>query len=171
MNYSKGIGALPIIIILGVIIIGGIFLIGKDAEAPAQNTLEENENTGTTTEQTMEEENNNSSEENTPTQEVIVRYTSEGFTPQKIEVPVGTTVTFVNESSNKMWVATNVHPSHTVYPDSDINKCGTEEASTIFDQCESTENGGSYSFTFNKVGEWDYHNHSRSKDGGTVVVK
>lgn len=176
MNYKRGIGTLPIIIILGIFIIGGFFLFGREAEAPA-DTSDTIEEASTTTESNMEEDlsDETSSEdvagEDTSLQEVIVKYTNNGFSPQNIEIPSGTTVTFVNESSGKMWVATDVHPSHTVYPGSNISKCGTEEQSLLFDQCESIENGGSYSFKFTEVGEWDYHNHSKSGDGGTIVVK
>ena len=48
-------------------------------------------------------------------QSVVVEYTAAGFSPSPIVVAKGGTVTFVNKSANKMWVATGPHPAHTGY--------------------------------------------------------
>ncbi|MEK6824273.1 MAG: hypothetical protein AABY02_00300, partial [Nanoarchaeota archaeon] len=63
------------------------------------------------------------------------------------------------------------HPSHKNYPGSDIAKCGTSEASTIFDACKGLAQGESYSFTFNEVGSWNYHDHLNPNLRGTVIVE
>src|SRR3989344_8071154 len=40
----------------------------------------------------------------------------EGFLPSKIAIPVGATVTWVNEGERPHWPASNFHPNHTLYP-------------------------------------------------------
>jgi len=100
-----------------------------------------------------------------------IRYMDDGFSPAVVEVSVGSIVTFVNDSSRDFWPASDLHPTHKSYPGSSIGKCGTEEADSIFDACGGIAPGGSYSFTFDEVGEWNYHDHLRASLGGTVVVK
>lgn len=101
---------------------------------------------------------------------VTVRYTQSGFSPQQVDVQSGTTVMFVNETDRPMWVASDVHPSHTQYAGTSLREhCQSGAGSeTAFDQCES---GQRFSFTFEKSGEWRYHNHSIASQGGTVVVE
>ena len=86
-----------------------------------------------------------------------VRYTRSGFEPRNIDIQRGQTVTFVNEGGFPMWVASDLHPSHNIYPE--------------FDHGRAVGSGESYSFTFTKTGDWNYHNHSRANHTGTVVVK
>ena len=86
----------------------------------------------------------------------VVTFTDNGFSPSPLTVAVGTTVTFVNESSKGMWVASAVHPTHKVLPG--------------FDQLKSTARGGMYEYTFTKVGTWNYHNHVAPQDTGSVIV-
>lgn len=89
--------------------------------------------------------------------ENTVRYTDDGFLPSSINVEAGTAVTFVNESSGGMWVASAVHPTHRVLPG--------------FDQLTAVGNGGSYSYIFAEAGDWKFHNHVSPGDTGTVVVE
>jgi len=86
---------------------------------------------------------------------VVVTLTDNGFVP-KPTVKVGTIVTFVNESSGAMWVASDPHPAHTILP--------------TFDAKTGVEKGGTYEYTFTKVGTWTYHNHMNPSLKGTVVV-
>src|SRR3989344_267954 len=51
----------------------------------------------------------------TTTPGVTVIYTDQGFSPLSVTVPLGTTVTFVNQSGGSMWVASAMHPTHVVY--------------------------------------------------------
>lgn len=99
-----------------------------------------------------------------------ITYGDEGFAPQTLTVQVGTTVTWMNESSGEMWPATTAHPTHTVYPGSSISKCGTAEEETTFDACRGIAPGGDYAFTFNEVGDWKYHDHLNPTRFGSVVV-
>jgi plastocyanin len=86
-----------------------------------------------------------------------VTYSDTGFAPATLTVEVGTKVTFVNESSKGMWVASAVHPTHEVLP--------------AFDNKVTVAEGESYSYTFTKEGQWKYHNHVGPTDTGTVVVE
>jgi plastocyanin len=88
---------------------------------------------------------------------ITVTYSDSGFSPKSVEIAIGDTVKFVNNSKKNMWVASDPHPAHSEYPD--------------FDQKASSAKGTSFSFTFTKAGNWKYHNHKQSSDTGVVVVK
>lgn len=87
---------------------------------------------------------------------LVISYTNQGFSPETITVKMGEEVTFVNESTKKMWIASDPHPLHTGLP--------------TFDQLKSVGQGESYTYTFDKVGTWKYHNHVTPSVGGTVIV-
>lgn len=86
----------------------------------------------------------------------VVTLSDTGFAPSPVTVKVGTTVTFVNESSGQMWVASDPHPTHTLLPG--------------FDELGSVGKGGTYEYTFVKVGTWTYHDHPNPSIKGTVIV-
>lgn len=100
---------------------------------------------------------------------VMVRYTDSGFSPETITVEQGDTVRWVDESSRDMWVGSDRHPTHTNYAGSTLNShCQNgDQTEAAFDQCST---GSQFSFTFEKTGEWSYHNHVAPGDSGTVVV-
>lgn len=100
---------------------------------------------------------------------VTVTYSSSGgFSPKSITINKGDTVTFVSQSG-QMWVGADEHPSHTGYDGTSRQEhCTGGPSTTSFDQCSV---GSSYSFTFNKTGTFDYHNHVGSAQVGTVIVK
>lgn len=92
-----------------------------------------------------------------PIESALVTYSDQGFSPQVIEITQGGSVTFKNESSRDVWVASNDHPTHLLYPEFDAKKGYTP--------------GSEYTFTFDKVGTWKYHDHLKASLGGTVIVK
>ncbi len=104
-------------------------------------------------------------------QETIITFTDGGYTPKEVTIRKGDTVTWKNNSSADMWTATAIHPTHRVYPGSDIEKCGTAEGAGMFDACRGIPTGNSYSFTFNEVGTWKYHDHLNLGKFGTIVVE
>jgi len=109
-------------------------------------------------------------EESTPpASDNVIKITANGFEPKTLTVKAGDTVTFVNEDSDKHWPASAMHPTHTVYPGSDVKKCGSDES--IFDACKGLEQGESFSFTFNEIGSWGYHDHLRASTTGKIVVE
>lgn len=99
----------------------------------------------------------------------VVTHTGSGFQPQTVTVEKGDTVVWQSENGN-MWVASNRHPTHTQYAGSSRSEhCSNGDQNTAaFDQCSE---GSSFSFTFEKTGEWNYHNHQNSFQGGTVIVE
>lgn len=88
---------------------------------------------------------------------VTIQYADVGFEPKTLTVPTGTMVTFINESTSPLWVASDPHPTHTKLPE--------------FDQKTSIPKGESYSFMFTKKGAWEYHNHRLPAHTGTIVVE
>lgn len=103
--------------------------------------------------------------------ENIVVYTENGYEPAVLKVKKGAVVFFKNESIEPMWTASDLHPSHKVYPGSDIKKCSTSEKDKIFDACDGVMPGDSWSFLFNEIGQWHYHNHLNPRHTGTVIVE
>lgn len=111
----------------------------------------------------------NSSPDAESSQIKTITYTESGFSPSTLSVSAGTTVKFVNNSSLSVWPASAMHPTHKEYPGSDIVKCVTGEV--IFDACRGIAPGESWSFTFDIKGTWKYHDHLKSSNFGTIVVK
>ena len=89
---------------------------------------------------------------------MIVTYKKEdGFVPKRVEIEFGQVVGFVNESDKRMWPASNIHPTHEIYPE--------------FDPKAPIEPGGVWLFTFDQGGFWRYHNHVSPRDSALVVVR
>jgi len=105
------------------------------------------------------------------TTEVIVKITDNGFEPKEIEIVRGTRVTWINESNRPSWPASDIHPTHRLYPGSGIEKCGTPEEDKIFDSCKGLAPGESWSFIFQEIGEWSYHDHLNPSFVGKIIVK
>lgn len=102
---------------------------------------------------------------------LTVEITTNGFNPSSLTTKKGSSVAFVNKDSQPHWPASAMHPTHTVYPGSDIKKCKMEERATIFDACGSLQQEEKYSFVFNEVGSWKYHDHLNPSSTGTIVVE
>lgn len=100
-----------------------------------------------------------------------IEMTTTGFKPRSLTIKAGDTVVFENKDRNRHWPASAVHPTHTVYPGSSINKCGTSEEENIFDACKGMERGEEYSFAFIEKGTWNYHDHLNSALTGEIVVE
>ena len=120
--------------------------------------------------ETEAKDESGSSMEGDAVDKLVVTYTADGYSPSSLEIKKGDTVVFTNESSSPNWPASAVHPTHKAYPGSSITKCGSDEADAMFDACEDAASGESWSFTFNEVGEWSFHNHRRFTHTGVVTV-
>ncbi len=103
--------------------------------------------------------------------EKIIEMTSNGFSPQTLTISAGDTVTFVNKGTGEYWPASAMHPTHTFYPGSNIDKCGTSEENKIFDACKGISPGESYKFTFYEKGTWGYHDHLNARLTGKIIVE
>ncbi len=106
-----------------------------------------------------------SQQSQTPAAGEVVSYTGSGFSPQTLTVLQGSTVVFKNDSSSDVHVASNPHPLHNGYPTT--GGC----VSSTFDSCANIAPGQSWSFKFDIVGSWGYHNHLNPSQGGTIVVQ
>ena len=88
--------------------------------------------------------------------DLTVTFTDKGFSPTTLTIKKGQTVTFVNNSSDKMMVASNPFPSSSDYP--------------AFKEQTGAAVGASWSFTFDKTGVWFYHNHYHPAQGAKIIV-
>src|SRR3989344_3623390 len=97
-----------------------------------------------------------------------VAYNAEdGFYPAEVTIKRGGTVSWTNTGSSDLWVASGPHPVHTGYSGTALAQHCPDPSGTAFDQCA---NGATYTFKFDKVGTWPYHNHSASTKFGRVIV-
>lgn len=94
-----------------------------------------------------------------------------GFSPDDLTIRSGDIVVFYNnDQKNNYWPATDVHPTHLQYPGSDILKCGTSEASKLFDACKGLKFEESFKFKFTQIGNWGYHDHINPNSTGIINV-
>ncbi len=145
MQYKVILGVLVVL----VLVVGGIFLFNSKGASPGE----------------VANDQASVSDEAATTYTVV--YTAEGFSPNTIELPKGATVTFVNESGSDMWIASAIHPTHSLYPQKSEGDC----LGSSFDACAPIAQGSSWSFAFTEVGSWKYHNHLKANHTGTVIVK
>jgi len=137
------------VIIIVIIALGG-YLLFKNYNAPTPNS-------DTSSQPTAQE---------TPIAETnIVVYTDTGFSPNPINIKAGDTVTFKNASSQSMWTASAIHPTHNQYPTT--GGC----LGSTFDACQGIRPGLSWSFKFDLVGTWKYHNHLNPTHFGAIIVE
>ena len=102
---------------------------------------------------------------------VTITSSGSGFSPSTLGIRQGETVTFENEGAQPSWPASAIHPTHTVYPNSNIAKCASAEENTIFDSCKGLLKGEAWSFRFDIVGTWKYHDHLNPSHYGTIIVE
>ena len=154
-----------IIVVIVLVIFGGwFFFSGDTSKAPVTETPISNQMpvVGSTTPEMIVEN---------LTPDVTVTYSDAGFSPKSVTIPVGTKVTFVNQSTKNMWVASAKHPDHTVYSGTSLSQHCPDASNSAFDECTADAPGKSYSFTFDKKGEWKYHDHIDATKFGSVIVQ
>lgn len=86
---------------------------------------------------------------------VIVR-TKDGYEPREVTIKQGDIVRFSNESGEFHWPASDLHPTHGVYPE--------------FDPLRPIADGEDWQFRFDQVGVWNFHDHIRANKTGTITV-
>ncbi|MHB0977843.1 MAG: cupredoxin domain-containing protein [Minisyncoccota bacterium] len=97
------------------------------------------------------------SDQATPAVTNTVTYDGTTFTPSTLTIKQGDSITFINNSTGGMSVASDPHPSHSIYPE--------------FDQYKTSSKGQkTFTFVFDKVGTWGFHNHLNSSAVGSVTV-
>lgn len=150
MNKTKGSSTLIILLLIAILSLGWYWTTNNQSKtsAPSSQT--------TQSEEVMSDDDKMTENTDVMTEheQVIVTYNGSSFTPITITIEPGTEVVFLNESESTMWVASNPHPIHTDY--SAFDELG------IFDQ---------YTFLFEEVGTYKYHNHTKFSVGGSVIVQ
>lgn len=77
--------------------------------------------------------------------------------PDKLTIKRCTKVSFRNNSQRAVWPASDLHPTHGIYPE--------------FDPKQGIDPGREWSFVFDKVGNWRYHDHLAPQIRGVIIVK
>lgn len=90
----------------------------------------------------------------------VVTYNGMTFLPTTLTIKAGTTVTFGNTSERPMWVASNDHPTHELYPEFD----------TAAANGSPPKPGDDGVFTFERTGTWSYHDHNNPSAVGIIIV-
>ncbi len=91
---------------------------------------------------------------NTALQTIV--FTENGFTPPNLTIYEGDTVTFSSKTGEAFWPASNVHPTHSSFPD--------------FDPRKPLSADEKWSFTFTKAGSYKFHDHINSTFEGEITV-
>lgn len=79
------------------------------------------------------------------------------FNPKNIQINQGQTVSFENNGKTSKWPASNIHPTHAIYPE--------------FDPKKGIKPGEVWEFKFDKSGKWRYHDHLNPEITGEIIVK
>ncbi len=90
----------------------------------------------------------------------VVTFTDSGVNPAQVTVKSGQTVTWTNNSSKTVQVASNPHPTHTANRELSNGQSVLDLAS-----------GKSASVTLTKTGTWGFHDHLNPSTVGTVIVQ
>lgn len=86
-----------------------------------------------------------------------VRMKENAYEPAEVTVKAGQAVKFVNASNSNRWPASNIHPTHELYPE--------------FDPRRELKPGESWTFTFQKSGVWRMHDHMVPYVKGVITVE
>lgn len=88
--------------------------------------------------------------------DTTITMTPDGFIPDRIHIARGTRVRFMNTDTLAHWPASDLHPSHGIYP--------------LFDPRTPIAPGEEWVFTFDKIGVWHMHDHLSPYIIGTITV-
>jgi plastocyanin len=86
----------------------------------------------------------------------VIQFGDDGFLPTEITIQKGETVKFTTTRDKHFWPASNIHPIHEIYPE--------------FDPREPISPKDSWSFRFDAIGQWKYHDHLAPYYTGTIIV-
>lgn len=138
-----------LIVIVALVLAVGAFALTRKSSKPAPATT-----TGASSQTVTQSAGTSPSSEQSSA--ATITYSDNGFSPAKLTVQSGSTVTIKNTSSQPMQLDSNPHPVHT--DDTDLN-------------VGLVEPGQSKTFTVHKTGTFGYHNHLNPSDTGTIVIQ
>ncbi len=82
--------------------------------------------------------------------------TENGYEPVALTIAQGDIVQFENATDTHHWPASDLHPTHALYPD--------------FDPRRPLASGESWTFRFRQAGECTFHDHLQANLVGVVTV-
>lgn len=129
-------------------VVGAWLFLSNNSHVAVNSSVTNNVNTTTNT----TPQNNNQTSKT-----VNITITANGFNSSSVTIQKGDTVKFTNSDTSPHWPASNPHPSHTGYPG--------------FDSLHPVAPGQSYSFKFERIGTFGFHDHLDPSLGGTVTVQ
>lgn len=94
---------------------------------------------------------------NGSSQEQRIELREEGFFPSALTIRKGDSVRFTTSRGKEFWPASDLHPSHEVYPE--------------FDPRKPVKPDSSWTFQFEKTGTWHFHDHLAPLFRGVITVK
>ncbi len=130
---KQGLVADVVIVLLGVGFFASLFFLSADTSVPREEKFSV-----------------------IPDGAVLVTLSKDGYSPDTLSIKVGDTVAFRSIDGELFWPASNLHPSHALYPE--------------FDPEEPVQPDDVWSFTFMKAGEWKYHDHLAPYFTGVITV-
>ena len=86
----------------------------------------------------------------------IIKMTPDGFDPQEVILDTSSTVIFINQDKVQRWPASNIHPTHEIYPE--------------FDPKKPIEPGKDWTFRPKRSGNFKFHDHLFPHFRGTLIV-
>lgn len=93
---------------------------------------------------------------NRPGKTHIITLTEDGFVPATITIKRNDIITFKTTRNKPFWPASNIHPTHGIYPE--------------FDPLDAIMPDKTWSFKFGKVGKWAFHDHLAPYFVGKITV-
>lgn len=89
-------------------------------------------------------------------EEKTIIITKMQYSPSFLTIPQCTKVIFINQDTTDHWPASDIHPTHGIYPE--------------FDPKRSIKPNEKWSFVFEKKGKWSFHDHLYPTINGTIDV-
>ncbi len=87
----------------------------------------------------------------------VIRMFADNYSVEKITIKQGDSIRFENKSAVDRWPASNIHPTHEIYP--------------AFDPKKPVPAGQNWSFQFKDAGEFKFHDHLSPQITGNITVK
>ena len=88
---------------------------------------------------------------------ISIHVMDSGFESSELTINKGETVIFENIGTVDHWPASDIHPTHGIYPEFDLGR--------------GLAPGESWEFTFDKVGRWNMHDHNFPSFVGKIIVE
>jgi plastocyanin len=88
--------------------------------------------------------------------DLIISMQSSGFEPHNVDLQMGETICWINRDVDAHWPASNIHPTHGIYPE--------------FDPKRPIAAGQEWCMTFVRQGIWTFHDHLHPDNSGIIRV-